>query len=67
MERLIFMNTETKKLRLLTLKEAAELIDGLTEYRVRLLCTQNIIKYHKFGNKYMIPESELLKYFGESA
>ena len=61
------MTTETKKPRLLTLKEAAELIDGLTEYRVRLLCTQNIIKYHKFGNKYMIPERELLKYFGESA
>jgi len=61
------MTTETKKPRLLTLKQAAELIDGLTEYRVRQLCTDNIIKYHKFGNKYMIPERELLKYFGETA
>jgi hypothetical protein len=57
---------ETKKPRLLTLKQAAELIDGLTEYRIRLLCTENLIKYHKFGNKYMIPERELLKHFGES-
>ncbi|MCL2223959.1 MAG: helix-turn-helix domain-containing protein [Defluviitaleaceae bacterium] len=54
-----------KKPRLLTLKEAAQLIDGLTEYRVRQLCAEGIIKYHKFGNKYMIPERELLKYFGE--
>ena len=61
------MNVETKKPRLLTLKEAAKLIDGLTEYRVRQLCTQNNIRYHKFGNKYMINERELLGYFGEKA
>jgi len=60
-------NTETKKLRLLTLKEASKLIEGLTEYRVRQLCTQNSIKYYKFGNKYMISEKELLAFFGETA
>jgi len=60
-------SNEPKKPRLLTLKQAAELIDGLTEYRVRLLCTENAIKYHKFGNKYMIPEHEILRHFGESA
>jgi len=59
------MDSAEKKPRLLTLKEAAKLIDGLTEYRVRLLCTEGTIKYHKFGNKYMIPERELLKYFDE--
>ena len=53
-----------KKPRLLTLKESAELIDGLTEYRVRMLCINGEIKCHKFGNKYMVPEHELLKYFG---
>ena len=56
-----------KKPRLLTLKEAAELIDGLTEYRVRMLCINGDIKYHKFGNKYMVYEYELLKYFGIDA
>ena len=61
------MITETKKMRLLTLKEAAKLIDGLTEYRVRQLVLQGDIKYHKFGNKYMIPEYEILKYFGVGA
>jgi len=59
------MNTTAKKPRLLTLKEAAKLIDGLTEYRIRLLCLEGIIKYHKFGNKYMVSERALLDYFSE--
>ncbi len=54
-----------KKPRLLTLKEAAKLIDGLTEYRVRMLCINKEIKFHKFGNKYRISEHEILTYFGE--
>ena len=59
--------TDTKKPRLLTLKEAARLIDGLTEYRVRLMCIDGVIKYHKFGNKYMVSERALLDFFGEGA
>jgi len=58
--------TTNKRPRLLTLKEAATLIEGLTEYRVRVLCVNGDIKYHKFGNKYMISEREILQYFGES-
>ena len=58
------MTTIGNKLRLLTLKEAAKLVDGLTEYRVRLMCIEGVIKYHRFGNKYMISERELLNYFG---
>jgi len=61
------MTDTARKPRLLTLKEAANLIDGLTEYRVRQLCTQNEIRYFKFGNKYMISEKELLTYFGGTA
>ena len=60
------MKHEIKKPRLLTLKEAAKLIDGLTEYRVRRMCIDGAIKYHKFGNKYMISEQEVLKHFGVS-
>ena len=59
------MNTTAKKPRLLTLKEAAKLIDVLTEYRVRLLCIDGVIKYHKFGNKYMVSERVLLDCFNE--
>jgi hypothetical protein len=58
---------EIKKPRLLTLKQSAELIEGLTEYRVRQLCTQGVIKFHKFGNKFMVSERELLKYFNENS
>jgi hypothetical protein len=54
---------ESKKPRLLTLKQAAKLIEGLTEYRVRQLCLDGVVKFHKFGNKYMISEYEILKYF----
>lgn len=54
-----------KKPRLLTLKEAAKLIDGLTEYRIRMMCINGTIKYYKFGNKYMVLEREILKYFDE--
>ena len=56
-----------KKPRLLTLREAAKLIEGLTEYRVRMLCINGDVKHHKFGNKYMISEKELLSFFGEVA
>ncbi len=56
-----------KKPRLLTLKEAAKLIDGLTAYRLRQMCLDGIIQYHKFGNKYMISEDVILKYFGMTA
>ena len=53
----------SKKPRLLTLKQAAELIDGLTAYRIRQMCLSNSIKYHRFGSKYMVSESEILKIF----
>ena len=56
-----------KKPKLLTLKEAAQLIEGLTAYRIKILCLSGNIAYHKFGNKYMVSEREVLSYFGEIA
>ncbi len=61
------MDMAGKKPRLLTLKEAAKLIEGLTAYRLRQMCMDGTILYHKFGNKYMISEQEVLKYFDMSA
>lgn len=56
--------TETaRKPRLLPLKEAATLIDGLSEYRLRRLCRENSIKYHRFGRKYMVSEKTVLDFF----
>ena len=50
-------------MKLLTLKEASKLIDGLTVFRIRTLCRERKIKYHKFGNKFMVLEKDLLDYF----
>ena len=53
----------SSKPRLVTLKEAATLIEGLSEYRIRQLCNEGELKHHKFGKKYMICDQELLRYF----
>ncbi len=45
--------TNTKK-RLLTIKEAAKLIDGITEYRVRQMCKSGQLRCFKAGRKYLI-------------
>lgn len=50
--------TNTKK-KLLTIKEAAKLIDGITEYRVRQMCKSGQLRCFKAGNKYLIYEKNL--------
>ena len=55
----------TNKPRLFPLKEAATLIDGLTEYRLRILCRENAIKFYMFGNKYMVSEKVVMEYFSD--
>jgi hypothetical protein len=59
------MNNTTKP-RLLNLKQAANLVTGLTEYRVRQLCLSGEIRHYRFGKKIMLSERELLKYFDET-
>lgn len=49
----------TVKKRLLTIKEAAKLIDGITEYRVRQMCKSGQLRCFKAGNKYLIYEKNL--------
>lgn len=53
-------HTNTKR-RLLTIKEAAELIDGITEYRVRQMCKSGQLPCFKAGNKYLISERNLIE------
>jgi len=56
------------KERLLTIKEAAGLIDGLTEYRIRQLCVSGTLKCFKAGRKYLITERNLRSMvFGEDS
>ena len=52
--------TNTKR-KLLTIKEAAELIDGITEYRVRQMCKSGQLPCFKAGRKYLINADTLYK------
>jgi len=49
------------KKRVLTIKEAARLIDGLSEYRVRQMCASGQLPCLKAGRKYLIYEENLYK------
>lgn len=58
----MFLHTNEKaKRKLLTIKEAAELIDGLTEYRVRQMCRSGQLPCFKAGRKYLINADTLFK------
>jgi len=48
----------TKK-KVLTIKEAAQLIDGINEYRIRTMCKTGQLRAFKAGNKFLISESDL--------
>ena len=50
-----------QKKRVLTIKEAAELIDGLTEFRVRQMCISGQLPCFMAGRKYLIYEENLYK------
>lgn len=63
------MYTQTKNLiaeknekkKLLTIKEASELVDGITEYRVRQMCRSGQLPCFKAGRKYLINVDKLFK------
>ena len=53
---------------MLTIKEAAALVDGLTEYRVRQMCINNQVPHIMAGKKYLINRDLFLRYLrGETA
>ena len=45
--------------RILTIKQSAQLIEGLTEYRIRQMCKSGQLRSFKAGNKYLIAEEDL--------
>ena len=51
----------TEKKKIITIKEAAKLIDGLSEYRIRQMCISGQLPAFKAGNKYLIAEENLYK------
>jgi len=48
----------------LTIKEAAKLVEGLTEYRVRQMCVSGEVPCFKAGRKYLVSEGNLLRAVG---
>ena len=53
------METKTT---MLTIKEAAQTVKGLTEYRIRRLCKEGTLPHIKAGKKYLINQDVLLKF-----
>ena len=54
--------TITNKPTMLTIKEAAALVQGLTEYRVRELCKSGELPCIMAGKKYLINKDTLYKF-----
>ena len=53
---------------MLTIKEAAALVEGLTEYRVRQMCINDQVPHIMAGKKYLINKDLFLRFLrGETA
>ena len=53
---------------MLTIKEAAALVEGLTVYRVRQMCINDQVPHIMAGKKYLINKDLFLRYLrGETA
>ena len=48
-----------QKKKVLTIKEAARLIDGIGEYRIRCMCKTGKLRAFKAGRKFLIAEDDL--------
>ncbi|MBR5088977.1 MAG: helix-turn-helix domain-containing protein [Ruminiclostridium sp.] len=60
------MSSETKR-RVLTISEAAKLIDGIGEYRIRQMCKSGQLRSFMAGRKILIAENDLFEVvFGEN-
>lgn len=53
----------SEKVHMLTIKEAAKLIKGVSEYRIRKMCINGEILCFRAGNKYLINKAKLLESF----
>lgn len=59
---------EEKKITMLTIKEAAALVEGLAEYRVRQMCINDQVLHIMAGKKHLINKDIFLRYLrGETA
>ena len=58
----MFEQKSEAEIKMLTIKEAAALVDGLTEYRIRELCRSGELPCFKAGKKYLINKEILHKF-----
>ena len=63
----MFEKKTKAEIKMLTIKEAAALVDGLTEYRVRELCKSGELPCVKAGKKYLINRDVLFRFLGGGA
>ena len=47
--------------KMLTVKEAAAKVHGITEYRIREMIREGKLPYMKAGKKFLIPEDAVMK------
>ena len=59
---IIQWNKNETKITMLTIKEAAALVNGMTEYRVRQMCINDQIPHIMAGRKYLINKDIFLNY-----
>ena len=55
-------NKTQTEITMLTIKQAASLVQGLTEYRVRELCKKGELPCFRAGKKYLINKDILYKF-----
>lgn len=55
-------NKAQTEITMLTIKQAASLVQGLTEFRVRELCKKGELPCFKAGKKYLINKDILYKF-----
>lgn len=55
-------NKNETKITMLTIKGAAALVNGMTEYRVRQMCINDQIPHIMAGRKYLINKDIFLNY-----
>lgn len=59
------MNEREAKIKLLKIREAAKVVDGLTEYRIRQLCRSGEMPCIMAGRKYLVNEQTLIDYVSQ--
>jgi len=59
------MDGQGAKIKLLKIRQAAKVIDGLTEYRIRQLCRSGEIPCIMAGRKYLVNEQTLIDHVSQ--